>query len=264
MANNKVTIYIHNQRYRFLAEENEDYLQQCADIVNKEMDNAMDGNTLSHHRRGGAGGHERGGQILQGAAGLGQPAGPAEAGPGRKRPAGKGDVGDEAGGPQGPPRKRPRPSGKPRSRPKRRRRARQRRPSPALPRPRKPRRRRAPDGTAGPCRVPGGPGRGRCRGGADAVYLGFGPLNARRNAKNFTEEQLEEAVAYCHLRGVRVYLTLNTLLQNRELALAAETGALAARLGIERDPGPGPGRGEAPAGDLPGCAAARLHPDDGA
>ena len=35
MANNKVTIYIHNQRYRFLAEENEDYLQQCADIVNK-------------------------------------------------------------------------------------------------------------------------------------------------------------------------------------------------------------------------------------
>ena len=33
MANNKVTIYIHNQRYRFLAEENEDYLQQCADIV---------------------------------------------------------------------------------------------------------------------------------------------------------------------------------------------------------------------------------------
>lgn len=62
------------------------------------------------------------------------------------------------------------------------------------------------------------------QGGADAVYLGFGPLNARRNAKNFTEEQLEEAVAYCHLRGVRVYLTLNTLLQNRELALAAETG----------------------------------------
>ncbi len=71
------------------------------------------------------------------------------------------------------------------------------------------------------------------QGGADAVYLGFGPLNARRNAKNFTEEQLEEAVAYCHLRGVKVYLTLNTLLQNRELSLAAETGALAARLGID-------------------------------
>lgn len=71
------------------------------------------------------------------------------------------------------------------------------------------------------------------QGGADAVYLGFGPLNARRNAKNFTEAQLEEAVAYCHLRGVKVYLTLNTLLQNRELPLAAETGALAARRGID-------------------------------
>ena len=45
--------------------------------------------------------------------------------------------------------------------------------------------------------------------GADAVYLGFGPLNARRNAKNFTREELEAGVAYCHLRGVKVYLTLN-------------------------------------------------------
>ena len=69
--------------------------------------------------------------------------------------------------------------------------------------------------------------------GADAVYLGFGPLNARRNAKNFTQEELEAAVAYCHLRGVKVYLTLNTLLTHRELPLAAETGALAAQLGID-------------------------------
>lgn len=71
-------------------------------------------------------------------------------------------------------------------------------------------------------------------------------------------------MAYCHLRGVKVYLTLNTLLQNRELALAAETGALAARLGIDAILVQDLGRGEAPAGDLPGCAAARLHPDDGA
>ena len=63
--------------------------------------------------------------------------------------------------------------------------------------------------------------------GADAVYLGFGPLNARRNAKNFTREQLEEGVAYCHLRGVKVYLTLNTLLFDRELDTAAQAGALA-------------------------------------
>ena len=69
--------------------------------------------------------------------------------------------------------------------------------------------------------------------GADAVYLGFGPLNARRNAKNFTREELEAGVAYCHLRGVKVYLTLNTLLTNRELPLAAETGAWASDLGID-------------------------------
>ena len=48
--------------------------------------------------------------------------------------------------------------------------------------------------------------------GADAVYLGCGPLNARQNAKNFPPEALPEAVAYCHLRGVKVYLTMNTLL----------------------------------------------------
>ena len=69
--------------------------------------------------------------------------------------------------------------------------------------------------------------------GADAVYLGFGPLNARRNAKNFTREQLEAAVDYCHLRGVKVYLTLNTLLFDRELPLAAETGRWASDLGVD-------------------------------
>ena len=69
--------------------------------------------------------------------------------------------------------------------------------------------------------------------GAGAVYLGFGPLNARRNAKNFTQEEWQAAVAYCHLRGVKVYLTLNTLLTDRELPLAAETGAMAARLGVD-------------------------------
>ena len=70
--------------------------------------------------------------------------------------------------------------------------------------------------------------------GADAVYLGFGPLNARRNAKNFTREQLEEGVAYCHLRGVKVYLTLNTLLFDRELDTAAQAGALASDLGVAK------------------------------
>lgn len=69
--------------------------------------------------------------------------------------------------------------------------------------------------------------------GADAVYLGFGAFNARRNAKNFTEETFAAAAAYCHERGVKVYLTLNTLLTDRELPSAAELAAKAAGLGAD-------------------------------
>ena len=58
--------------------------------------------------------------------------------------------------------------------------------------------------------------------GANAVYLGYGAFNARRNARNFTEEEVAEAVSYCHLRGVKVYVTLNTLVGDREMAAAAE------------------------------------------
>ena len=52
--------------------------------------------------------------------------------------------------------------------------------------------------------------------GADAVYLGYGDFNARRNAKNFTHEEAAAAVSYCHLRGAKVFLTMNTLLTDRE------------------------------------------------
>ena len=69
--------------------------------------------------------------------------------------------------------------------------------------------------------------------GADAVYLGLGPFNARRNAKNFTPETLPDQVAYCHQRGAKVYLTLNTLVTDRELPQAAETAAQAARAGVD-------------------------------
>ena len=47
--------------------------------------------------------------------------------------------------------------------------------------------------------------------GADCVYLGFRGWNARRGAENFDEESLVDAVAFCHARGCRVYLALNTL-----------------------------------------------------
>ena len=69
--------------------------------------------------------------------------------------------------------------------------------------------------------------------GADAIYLGYGSYNARRNAKNFTEEEFAAAVSYCHLRDVKVYLTLNTLLTDRELPAAAEQAARAAQLGVD-------------------------------
>ena len=69
--------------------------------------------------------------------------------------------------------------------------------------------------------------------GADAVYLGYGDFNARRNAKNFSREEFAAAVSYCHLRGVKVYLTLNTLLTDRELPAAAQVAAQASELGAD-------------------------------
>lgn len=53
--------------------------------------------------------------------------------------------------------------------------------------------------------------------GADAIYLGGSRLNARESAKNFSDEELALAVNYCHLRGVRVYITLNTVVSDREI-----------------------------------------------
>ncbi len=59
--------------------------------------------------------------------------------------------------------------------------------------------------------------------GADAVYFGVGNFNARRNADNFSEEALSETIKYCHSRGVKVYVTLNTLIKDTEADEAAET-----------------------------------------
>lgn len=69
--------------------------------------------------------------------------------------------------------------------------------------------------------------------GADAVYLGYGAFNARMNAKNFTEEQLRQSVSYCHVRGVKVYLTLNTLVLDRELKDAGQVILEARRAGVD-------------------------------
>ena len=56
--------------------------------------------------------------------------------------------------------------------------------------------------------------------GADAVYLGGTSFSARAFANNFNHEELIEAVKYCHLRGVKVYMTINTLFNENELESA--------------------------------------------
>ena len=67
----------------------------------------------------------------------------------------------------------------------------------------------------------------RC--GANAVYLGGKLFNARRNAENFGETDLAKAVSYCHARGVKVYVTVNTIVLDSEMeALEAEAEAIAA------------------------------------
>ncbi len=69
--------------------------------------------------------------------------------------------------------------------------------------------------------------------GANAVYLGCGIFNARQGAKNFTPETLMEAVRYCHIRGVAVHLTLNTLVTDRETQELCELIRHAAICGVD-------------------------------
>lgn len=58
--------------------------------------------------------------------------------------------------------------------------------------------------------------------GADAIYMGYGDFNARRNAKNFTEEQFEEALKICNQHCVKVFITMNIILTDRELIQAVD------------------------------------------
>ena len=69
--------------------------------------------------------------------------------------------------------------------------------------------------------------------GADAVYLGGSAFNARRFAGNFSEEELLWAVDYCHVRGVAVNVTFNTLLFDKELAAALSYGRFLYEVGVD-------------------------------
>lgn len=71
----------------------------------------------------------------------------------------------------------------------------------------------------------------RCK--ANAVYLGTKGINARRNADNFTFEELKSAIEYCHARDVKVYLALNILISDNERELAYKTVEAAMSLGVD-------------------------------
>lgn len=69
--------------------------------------------------------------------------------------------------------------------------------------------------------------------GADAVYFGARLFNARRGADNFDEGGLQQAVSYCHARGVRAHVTLNTLVHEDEMAALEEQIAEIAAAGAD-------------------------------
>ena len=69
--------------------------------------------------------------------------------------------------------------------------------------------------------------------GADAVYLGAEQFSARAGAQNFSRQELKEAVEYCHIRNVRVYLAVNTLLRDPERKTALSLAEYAASLPVD-------------------------------
>ncbi|MEE0265828.1 MAG: DUF3656 domain-containing protein [Acutalibacteraceae bacterium] len=71
------------------------------------------------------------------------------------------------------------------------------------------------------------------RSGANAVYIGTTQFGARASAKNFDSEALKEAVEFCHDRGVKLYLTMNTLITDNELPTALSIAQYAYELKID-------------------------------
>ena len=69
--------------------------------------------------------------------------------------------------------------------------------------------------------------------GADAVYFGGKKLNARTFARNFEDEEIARAIVYCHLHGAKAYVTLNTLLSERELPDAVRRAGELRELGAD-------------------------------
>ncbi len=71
------------------------------------------------------------------------------------------------------------------------------------------------------------------RSGADAVYIGAKELSARAGAQNFDDDEIKNTVKYCHIRGVKVYVTVNTIVFDSELENAKKVITLCARAGVD-------------------------------
>ena len=71
------------------------------------------------------------------------------------------------------------------------------------------------------------------RSGADAVYCGGVLFSARRNAKNFTEDDLKNAVALCHLHGVKLYVAVNILIKESEMSAALSYAKKLIEMGVD-------------------------------
>ncbi len=71
----------------------------------------------------------------------------------------------------------------------------------------------------------------RC--GADAVYMGASAFHARQHSHSFTDEELKQAVAYCHGHGTAVHLTLNTLIRQEEMPAALKVARTAWLAGVD-------------------------------
>ncbi len=69
--------------------------------------------------------------------------------------------------------------------------------------------------------------------GCDAVYLGGSLFSARANAGNFNDEELTEAVKFCHVRGVKVYVTVNTLVKEHEITPVMEFISFLCKIGVD-------------------------------
>lgn len=71
------------------------------------------------------------------------------------------------------------------------------------------------------------------RSGANAIYVGTTKFGARASAQNFDYDKLKEAIEFCHNRGVKLYLTMNTLITDNELPIALAMAQQAYQMGID-------------------------------